>query len=180
MNWKQLIKKEREVWHDRFIPSLIAAGAVLIITFILQLSGFDIVLLTSISASIVILTSKEWHRLTVAGTTIYAYIVATVIGFIFLTIEQNFNLSVVVISFLTICTITLAIYMLNIFHPPAVGIALGIVLYKGTALSLVLVLVITILMFIIVKFFMYMYYKHLKFSQFHHEFLIWEKKWFKE
>ena len=70
MNIFQIFNKEKEVWHERFIPSIVAATGVLIITLIMQMKGFDIVLLTSISASLVILTNKQKHQLTVIGTTI--------------------------------------------------------------------------------------------------------------
>ena len=151
MNWGKFVEHERQIWHDRFFPSLIAALAVLIITLVLQRSGFDIVLLTSIASSIVILTNKYKNRLTMLGTAIYSYIIAAVVGFIFLSIERFFNLSIVPISFLTIVTITLLIYLLDVFHPPAVGIALGIVVYQGTAINLLLILAVTFLVFFVIK-----------------------------
>jgi len=179
MTLKQIIKKERKVWHDRFIPSMVAAGVVLIMTLLFQWSGFDIVLLTSISASIVILTSKEKHRLTVAGTAIYSYLVAAIIGFIFLAVQQKWQLDISILAFITISLIVLAMYMLNIFHPPAVGIALGIILYSGPINILLLILVFTFAMFVLVKVIMYAYYKGLVLKEFHHEFLVWDKKLFK-
>jgi hypothetical protein len=179
MDWRLFVRKEEEIWHERFFPSLIAAGAVFLITLILQIGGFDIVLLTSISASIVILTSQAWHKLTVLGTTFYAYFLAIVTGFFFKYIHVTFELNLATISFLTICTVTLAIYLLNIFHPPAVGIALGIVLYAGSVNTLVSILSFTFAVFILVKGAMYTYYHHLKWKHFHHEFLTWNKKLFK-
>jgi hypothetical protein len=179
MSFHDLIQKERAVWHDRFIPSMIAAFAVFVITLVLQFSGFDIVLLTSISASIVILTSEKWHRLTVLGTSFYAYLLGYMVGFLFRWVNMQFQPSLAVLSFLTISTITLLIYMVNVFHPPAVGIALGIVLYQGSMANLLFILLVTIVLFIIVKGFMYFYYEHLKWKKFHREFMVWEKKLFK-
>lgn len=178
MDIHKFIQKEREIWHDRFVPSIIAAIAVLIITIVLQKSGFDIVLLTTIASSIVILTNQHIHKLTVIGTTIYAYIVATLVGLLFIYLRERFVLSTPAVSFLTITTITLVIYLFNVFHPPAVGIALGIVLYKGTLVSLLFILSITIVLFVVLKMVMYMYYEHLHLAKFQNEFLIWKRRIF--
>ena len=180
MDIKTFLTKERIIWHDRFVPSMIAAVAVLIITFILQFSGFDIVLLTSISASLVILTSQKLHHLTILGTAIYSYILASVVGFSFLLLKQSISLSIITTSFITIITISILIYMFDIVHPPSVGIALGIIYYSGSVFNLIFTLVITLIMFIIVKIIMYLYYDHLKIKFLHHEFLIWKKKFLRK
>ncbi len=180
MNWRGLINKEEEIWHERFIPSLVAGGTIFLITLLLEHRGFDIVLLTSISASLVILTSQYQHRLTVLGTAIYSYLVAAFVGFTLRWVLIHYQLGLAMVSFLAIVSITLIIYLLNIVHPPAVGIALGIVLYQGEMSNLLIIFGLTFLMFFVVKFVMYFYSSKLVISKFHHEFLIWEKKLFRK
>lgn len=180
MDIKTILTKERMIWHDRFVPSMIAAVAVLIITLILQFSGFDIVLLTSISASLVILTSQKLHHLTILGTAIYSYILASVVGFSFVFLKQSISLSITTTSFMTIIVISILIYMFDIVHPPSVGIALGIVYYSGSTFNLLFTLFITLIMFIFVKVIMYIYSEDLKIKFFHHEFMIWEKKFLRK
>ena len=84
MTVKSFLKKEKRVWHERFVPSFITAIAVASIALFLKFRGSNIVLVTSLAASLIILTHKFRHKLTILGTVFYSYFLAAVVGFIFL------------------------------------------------------------------------------------------------
>ncbi|MCK4589998.1 MAG: hypothetical protein KAT77_06140 [Nanoarchaeota archaeon] len=170
MNFKQFIKKERQLWHDRFFPGILAALAIAILAFFFEFSGHDIVLLTSIAASIAIITHKHPHKLVILGTTYYSYFLAIVIGFILFFIKQKFIISLPILIFIGVLGSLLIIYALNFFHPPAIGITVGIIIYGKSIFNLFIILALTLLLFFLLKILMYFYYNHLDIRKFKQEF----------
>lgn len=170
MNFRQFLKKERQLWHKRFFPGLLAALAISILTFFLEFTGYDIVLLTSIAASIAIITHKHPQKLVLLGTTYYSYFLAILIGFILFFVRNTTSISLAPLIFIGVLASLLTIYIFNYFHPPAIGITVGIIIYEKTVTNLIIILVLTLILFFLLKILLYFYYHHLHVRNFKQEF----------
>ncbi len=167
MNWHKLLKKERRIWHEHFIPGLLAGILVGLITEFFQLSGSNVALFASIGASAVILTHEYRHHLTMLRTILGSYILA---GSLSLALTQ-ISMSHPVRVGLVIMAATMLLYSVNLFHPPAISAALAIVLYDRELTSLIYVLLVTMVAFVLLRFFIYVFRHRLEVKEFMHEFL---------
>ncbi len=167
MNIKKIFKKERKIWHEHFIPGVLAGVLVALISEFFKMSGSNIALFASIGASAVILTHEYRHHLTMLRTIIGSYILAGLVGIGLLHVEIAHPVRIG----LAIIAITMILYSVNLFHPPAISAGLAILLYDRELLSLVYVLLVTLAAFIILRFFIYVFRHRLEVKEFMHEFL---------
>ncbi len=153
------LKKERTIWHRRFIPSLIAGIAVAIITFFFEMSASNIVMFASLGASAAILTHKQINKLTILRTTIFSYIIALIVSLIVSYIPVSFPVAALIVVTIT----TIGLYLFNVFHPPAISAALAFIMISGGVWEDVVIFIAVIILLIIIKVLTYMfYYEHLE------------------
>lgn len=166
MDIKQLVKRERIIWHQHFIPGLLAGFMVALISIFFRLSGANIALFASIGSSAVILTHKYRHHLTMLRTVLGSYLIAglTSIALMHLPLQRALRI------FLVVLLATMLLYSFNIFHPPAVSAALAVVLADRNLDQLLVFLIATMAAFIIVRLIMYLLHEHLSLAEFFHEF----------
>lgn len=166
MDYRALIAKEREVWHDHFIPGLVAGIVVALITAFFSLTGSNVALFASIGASAVILSHKYRHRLTILRTAVVSYMLSGAIslGVAQLSAPQSIKV------FLAIFAVTMVLYSANVFHPPAVSAGLAVVLYRRPLVELVYELGATMLLFVVIRFILYLSHEHLHLHEFIEEF----------
>lgn len=170
-------KKERKIWHQRFIPSLIAGVAVAILTFFFQMTAHNVVMFASLGASAAILTHKYIHRLTILYVVIFSYLVALLVSLpiFYIFKDISFPLSIL----LAVTFTTLILYLFNIFHPPAISASIAFLLIQDSMIERVLIFVSVIVLLIIIKLLTYFfYYENLELKKFHHEFMFWKKRVF--
>tara|TARA_Y100000310_G_C20664169_1_gene806521 strand:+ start:207 stop:770 length:564 start_codon:yes stop_codon:yes gene_type:complete len=177
MSWIDFFKKERAVWHKRFVPSLIAGIAVAIITLFFEMTASNIVMFASLGASAAIITQKYVHKLTILRTVIESYLIALVVSLVVLFLLHQFSFSFSIAVLLAVTLVTLAIYLGDAFHPPAISAALSFILLDGNVWDTLLIFFSVIVLLIIVKLLTYIfYYEHLELNKFHHEFKKFEKE----
>lgn len=161
------MKKERQIWHSHFNPSIIAALVVVLVTVFLKLTISNIILFSSVAASAFILTNVKSHQLTSLRTTIVAYLIALLLSstvyLIALFIVMPVTLKVFVVIFLT----GMGMYLADAVHPPAISASLSFVLLEGFYFSSLISLFFTILSLLIaVRVVTYVFSKHLTMQQF--------------
>ena len=171
MSLKKFIKKERLIWHKRFIPSLIAGIAVAIITFFFKMTASNIVMFASLGASAAILTHKQIHRLTILRTVIFSYLISLFISGITLYFIHHYTISFSLAALIAVTLATLTMYLADVFHPPAVSAALAFVLLDGGFWETIVIFIAVIILLIIIKLLTYaFYYEHLEMDKFMREF----------
>ncbi len=181
MPFLNFIKKERLIWHKRFIPSLIAGLAVAVITLFFKMTASNIVMFASLGASAAILTHKYVHRLNILYTVIFSYLIALMVSLPVFFMIQGFPFSTPISILIAVTLTTIISYLFNIFHPPAISASIAFLLIGGTMKERFLVFVSVIILLIIIKFLTYcFYYKKLDIKKFHNEFIFWKKKYIKK
>jgi CBS-domain-containing membrane protein len=160
------LKKERTIWHKRFIPSLIAGISVAIITFFFEMTASNIVMFASLGASAAILTQKQIHKLTILRTVILSYLIALIISLIVSHIPVSFPIAALLVVTLT----TIGLYLFDIFHPPAISAALAFIMINGGIWEDITIFIAVIILLIIVKILTYaFYYENLEMHKFFQE-----------
>ena len=166
------LKKERTIWHRRFIPSLIAGIAVAIITFFFEMTASNIVMFASLGASAAILTHKQIHKLTILRTMIFSYLIALIISLIVSHLPVSFPVAALIVVTIT----TISLYLFDVFHPPAISAALAFIMINGGIWEDVAIFIAVIILLIIVKLLTYaFYYENLEMKKFFKEFRNIEK-----
>ena len=148
------LKKERTIWHKRFIPSLIAGIAVAVITFFFEMSASNIVMFASLGASAAILTHKQINRLTILRTTIFSYVIALIVSLIVSYLPVSFPVAALIVVTIT----TVGLYLFDVFHPPAISAALAFIMIKGGVWEDIVIFIAVIILLIIIKVLTYMFY----------------------
>ena len=116
MKLREFVKKERLIWHKRFIPSLIAGVAVAILTIFFQMTAHNVVMFASLGASAAILTHKFIHRLTILYTVIFSYLVALLVSLPIFYLIKGFPYSFPLSILIAVTMTTLILYLFNIFQ----------------------------------------------------------------
>jgi CBS-domain-containing membrane protein len=167
-NW---LKKERRIWHKRFIPSLVTGIAVTILTIFFEMTVSNIILFASLGASAAILTTKKIHPLNVLRTVIISYVIALVVSSLLLFVSHHLFMPFSVSVLMAVTLVTLAMYLFNVFHPPAVAASISFLVYDAGFYETFLIFISVIIMMILIKFLTYaFYYEELKMHKFHLEF----------
>ena len=171
MSFLSFLKKERLIWHRRFIPSLIAGVAVAIICFFFKMTVPNIVMVTSLGASAAILTHKYVHKLTILRTVIAAYLIALVVGLSVLFFVHHYSLSFPWAALIAVSLTTLIMYLGNVFHPPGVSASLSFLMFDTGFWETITIFFAVIVLLIIIKLLTYaFYYEHLEMNKFKQEF----------
>ena len=177
MSFKKWLKKERTIWHRRFIPSLIAGLTVAIITFFFQLTTSNMVMFASLGASAAILTHQEIHRLSILRTVILSYFIALIISFSTLLFSQHFTLTFPLLALLAITSSTMIMYLFDVFHPPAISATLAFIMFEGDITERIIIFSSVLVLLVLVKLLTYLfYYEQLEMRQFMKEFKRIEKE----
>ncbi|MFC1648535.1 HPP family protein [Nanoarchaeota archaeon] len=167
MQFEQFWKQERQVWHAHFMPGIMAGMLVALVAAMFEISGSNIAMFASIGASAVILTHKYKHHLTMLKTVLLSYILAGIVGVILLMINMD---PAIRIGF-SVVIVTMVLYSVNVFHPPAISAGLAIVLYDRPLFDLLTLVLATIVGFIAIRFFIYVFHEHLSVKDFFEEFI---------
>ena len=170
MQLKKLIVKERLLWHKHFLPSLLTALVVGLLSFIYEYNTSSIVLFASIGASATILTHSRSHHLTKLHTTIKAYILAIIISLLVYLLNSVIPLHNSINIFLLIFLVSLSLFLTNAVHPPAIGAAISFILRKESLAELAYLFTAVILLLIAVRFLAYLLSQHLSVKEFEKEF----------
>ena len=171
MSFQDWVKKERTIWHKRFVPSLVAGIAVALITLFFEMTAPNVVLLASLGASAAILTHRHIHRLIILRTVIFAYLIALVVSLLIEYLGRLFQLPFSLLILLTVTFVTIAIYMFNAFHPPVVAASLSFIMFEGGFWELVMIFVSVLILLVLIKLLTYtFYYENLKIKRFMYEF----------
>ena len=171
------IKKERAIWHQRFIPSLIAGIGVAVLTIFFQLTAHNVVMFASLGASAAILTHRFIHRLTILYTVIFSYLVALIVSLPIFYLMKDFEFAFPISILLVVTMTTLTLYLLNIFHPPAISASIAFLLIQDSVMERVLIFGSVIILLIVIKLLTYFfYYENFGLRNFAREFKFWEKK----
>lgn len=148
-------KGSRPLLKTRIIPALLTALAVSILTFVLyhvgsslsHITGSSAILFASFGASAFILFMMPRAKTARMGSFVKAYVMGTILGVIgfYMLSFIPFYLVVGIIIFV----LTLAMYVANAEHPPAIGILLAFVLFKIDIYGVIIVVLgIVILLFL--------------------------------
>ena len=168
---ENFFKRERLIWHKRFVPSLIAGLAVAIITLFFKMTASNIVMFASLGASAAVLTHKQIHRLTILRTVISSYLISLITSGVVLFLIHKYSLFFPVAALIAVTLATLTMYLANTFHPPAISAALAFVLLDGGFWETVIIFFAVIVLLIVVKLLTYVFYhENLEMSKFMEEF----------
>ncbi|MFC1663375.1 HPP family protein [Patescibacteria group bacterium] len=170
MSLKKFIKKERKLWHQHFIPSLIAGVGMALITFVFEFTTSGIVIFASVGASAIILANNKSHHLTKLRTSIFAYIIAVTVSTILFYLNQFFQFHLSVSLFLAVFSVSIAMYLLNVFHPPAISATVAFLLFERGVVDLIFLLLSVIMMLIVIRILSYIFSQHLSLREFYKEF----------
>ena len=170
MTLKKFLRKERQIWHKHFVPSVIAGVAVAVIALIFEFTVSNIVLFASVGASAAILANVRSHHLSKLHTTIISYVIAIVISLILYFINLEFPLHLALNLFLAVFLTSIIIFLTNSFHPPAISASASFFLFERSLIDLFYLFITILIIFIIVRFLTYTISQHLSIKQFWVEF----------
>jgi len=171
MSFKKWLMHERSIWHKRFLPSLIAGVAVAIISLFFEMTVSNIVLLASLGSSAAILTHKQVHKLTILRTVILSYVVALVVSLGAMALVRFVGVTFPVAALVGVTFTTIGMYLLDVFHPPAVSASLAFVMFHVGFWEITVIFTSVILLLILTKLMTYaFYYEHLEMKHFWNEF----------
>jgi hypothetical protein len=170
MDFNAWISKERKIWHDHFLPSLLAGLVVAFLSVVYQMTIANIVLFASVGASATILTNDTHHHLTKLRTTIFAYMIAIVISLSIYAVNQQLHMPLAVNLFFLVFLVALGLFLLNAFHPPAITASLSFLLLKSPVVDLTYLLLEIIVLLIAVRFITYVFRQQLPVQEFLQEF----------
>jgi hypothetical protein len=164
------MNKEKKIWHEHFLPSLLAGLVVAFLSIIYQMTVANIVLFASVGASATILTNDQHHHLTKLRTTIFAYVIAIVISLGVYTLNQYIYVHTAINLFLLIFVVALGLFLLDSFHPPAITASLSFILLEHPISDLLYLLVEIIILLIAIRFITYIFRQGLPIKKFLQEF----------
>ncbi len=170
MGFKKWLKKERRIWHDHFLPSLIASLSVAFVLIVYERSLSNIVLFASVGASAVLLTNSTKHHLIKLRTCIGAYFISIIVSFGVYTLMNKTGLNLPSGSFIAILIVTMLLFSFDLFHPPAISAALSFLLSGKTPFSLIYLFLTIIALLIIIRGAIYLLNDKLPIKEFYKEF----------
>ncbi len=170
MGFQQLWEEEKYLWHKHFIPSVIAGIAVAVMAYVQEQTVSNIVLIASIGSSTMILTNAASHHLVKLRTALGSYSVAAIIAVLIQLYTQVVPLSTPVVVAFSVFFSGMAIYLLNMVHPPAISVAVSFVLTDTASLTFLSLFPAILLFFIIVRLLAYLISQHLSLRRFLDEF----------
>ncbi len=171
MNIQKWVQRERQVWHRHFLPSLLAGVLVALIAVLYESQFSNALLLGSIGASAVILTHSKSHHLAKLHTIIVAYIFMTAVSWLIVRVSELFSISLAVEAFLAVFVVSIVLFLLDAFHPPAISAAMSLISLKAPLVALPpQILAVLLGMFILIRLTTYIFSQHLSVSEFIHEF----------
>ncbi|MBN2567754.1 HPP family protein [Candidatus Woesearchaeota archaeon] len=170
MGWSSWLKHERRLWHKHFMPSLIAGVIVAALSYAYQATISSIILFASVGASATILTHAKSHHLTRLRTTLGAYLIAIVISLCVYGLNQALPLHISVNIFLLVFLVGIALFLLDVFHPPAITASLSFILLDRPLIDLLYLFCAILLLFIGIRFLTYVLSQHLPVGEFFQEF----------
>lgn len=163
-------KEVRVIWHNHFLPALIAGIGVFIVALLFEMNSANILMFASVGASAITISHKYRHHLTTLRTVILAYIASCIVSLFIGAMGANLGLSIPVQALVVVTSVSAAILYFNVFHPPAVSASLSFIMYNRNPSELVFLLVSIILLMIVIRIFVYVWYEHLSLKDFVHEF----------
>ncbi len=170
------IKKKRLKWHSSYDPAIVLFILIVAVAFGFNLmSGAGIVMLASITSSAFILMHRHRRHLTKLGTISSAYIVGAVLSAVLVLLLSYGGTDPRVQLFAVLFIITVVLYWLNLFHPPAISFAMAFTIFQRTATEYFFILFASIIIFIIVRLAAYIVYEHLTIGDFLKEVVIEEE-----
>ena len=161
---------ERNIWHQHFIPSLIAGLVIGSIVYLYDTTVANVLFFASVGATAVILSNSTSHHLVKLRTALIAYgllmVVAPLVKFVSqeLLVHEALTIGALVFG------LSLSMFWLHAFHPPAISAAIAFIFFEGSWSDLVALFVLVIATFVGVRFLMYVYYEHFSPREFWHEF----------
>ncbi len=177
MSFKTWLKRRRTIWHERFIPSLIAGLAVAILTFFFSMTTSNLVLFSCLGASAAILTHYKVNKINILSTVILSYFLALIVSSLTSALSVLFSFSLNIEVMIAVTLTTMGLYLFDIFHPPSVASSIAFLTFEGHFYDKLLVFISVIILLVIIKFLTYaFYYERLEMKKFHHEFLMFSKK----
>jgi hypothetical protein len=170
MDFKGFINRRKSMWHKHFLPSLLAAIVVAIISFLYEVTISNIILFASVGASAIILTNSKSHHLTKLHTVVISYVICIVVSMMVYVINIFILLHMSVNIFLLVFLVGILLFLFNVFHPPAITASLSFILLQRPAVDLVYLFVAIIILLIIVRIATYKLSQHLSLRKFLNEF----------
>lgn len=168
--FKKLLKKETKIWHQHFIPSLIAGLSVAIVALFFRLNIPNVILFSSIGASAIILAHTNSHHLTKLRTALLSYFTAIIISLILVWVNSLYAFHWAINLFFVVFLVSIAMYLIDSVHPPAVSAALAFVLFEGKTLDLIYLYLSIMVLLIFIRFASYTLSSNLSIKKFLHEF----------
>lgn len=162
--------QEKTLWHKHFIPSLIAAIAMLTVALFTTFTPADMILFASFGATATVLTHMKKHHLTKLHTVLISYSLALISGFIVYFINLSYDISLPLDIFITVFLTSIGMMALNSFHPPAVGAGISFFLSNVKMAQTLHIISGALILFLIIRFLTYVLSKHLPLSEFYKEF----------
>lgn len=170
MTLNEFLKRERALWHNHFVPSLIAGVGVAIVALVFEFTVSNIVLFASVGASAAILANVHSHHLTKLHTTIISYAVAIIISLLLYFINTLISLPLALNLFLVVFLVGIVVFLFNSFHPPAISAGVSFFLFERCLLDLLYLFLAIIVLFTIIRFLTYIISQHLAVREFWKEF----------
>lgn len=152
------------------MPSFIGALIVTLIVALFDLTISTIVLFGSVAASAFILTHSHSHHLTKLRTTIKAYILAIIISGVIFILTHKLNLPMELSAFLLILFVSLALYLFDAVHPPAVSASFSFILFDANLWLLLYLFVSIVILLVLVRLMTYVFSQNLSLKSFIQEF----------
>lgn len=171
MNLRRIIKKEKKIWHDHFIPSFVAGVAVAIIALFFEFTEGNIVMFASVGASAVILTHRTRAHLTKLKTVLLAYILASAVSLLIFYASYFFDVILEIRLLVAVTLITILLYSFDVFHPPAISAGVSFLIFHRPVLELLGLIFSVLLLFVLVRLFIYIFSQHLSLKEFWYELL---------
>ena len=170
MNFDKIIKREKILWHNHFIPSLLAGLLVGLITFLYQATISNILLFSSVGASALILTNSKSHHLTKLRTTIISYFITIIISLGVYYLNKLIVVPLYLNIFLLVFLIGIVMFLANSFHPPAVAAGIAFIVLDRGVIELLYLFFSIIVLLILIRFLVYTLSQHLSVREFRKEF----------
>ncbi|MBT3691427.1 hypothetical protein HOG16_04255 [Candidatus Woesearchaeota archaeon] len=170
MNFDKIIKREKILWHNHFIPSLLAGLLVGLITFLYQATLSNILLFSSVGASALILTNSKSHHLTKLRTTIISYFITIIISLGVYYLNKLIVVPLYLNIFLLVFLIGIVMFLANSFHPPAVAAGIAFIVLDRGVIELLYLFFYIIVLLILIRFLVYTLSQHLSVKEFRKEF----------
>ena len=170
MSLSTFLRRERQLWHNHFIPSLIAGIGVAVVALLFEFTVSNIVLFASVGASATILANFHSHHLTKLHTTIVSYIIAIIVSLLLYFLNTLIELPLAINLFFVVFLIAIIVFLVNSFHPPAISAGVSFFLFERTLADLFYLFIAILVLFVLIRFLTYTVSQHLSIREFWKEF----------